>query len=153
MRLALKTQNQKQLGQSPYDAVGGKFTVDENGIPIKQSLSEDVSRAAEGDQLRLFEDPQPPVDPVLAKQAEQQAAERFAQEQELAKRKEIDDIFNQRDLQLKINELIDKYSLDNIKKEGIRFKESNKKLLNIYEVIEKERNNKKLSKEDRLPLS
>lgn len=94
--LDLFSPDQKQLGQSPYDAVGGKFTVDENGIPIKQGLSEDVSRAADGDQLRLFEDPQPAVDPVIAKQMEQQAVERFAAEQELAKRKEIDDAYRMR---------------------------------------------------------
>lgn len=96
LELDLFSPDQKQIGQSPYDAVGGKFTVDENGIPIKQGLSEDVSRAADGDQLRLFEDPQPTVDPVIAKQMEQQAAERFAAEQELAKRKEIDDAYRMR---------------------------------------------------------
>ena len=96
LELDLFSPDQKQIGQSPFDAVGGKFIVDENGIPVKQVLSEDASRAAGGDQLRLFDDPKPPVDPVLAKQAEQQAAERFAQEQELAKRKEIEDSYRQR---------------------------------------------------------
>lgn len=55
--LDLFSPDQKQLGVSPYDAVGGKWAVDENGIPVKQELSEEVSRTQEGGQARLFDDP------------------------------------------------------------------------------------------------
>ena len=94
--LDLFSPDQKQVGQSPFDAVGGKWIVDENGIPVKQMLSEEAARSADGGQMRLFEDPANPVDPVIAKRMEQQAAERFAAEQELTKRKEIDDAYRMR---------------------------------------------------------
>lgn len=96
--LDLFSTDQKQLGQSPFDAVGGKFTVDENGIPIKQMLSEEVSRTAdEGVQGRLFEDPAQPVDPVIARRMEEQAAEKARLAEEQSKQLEIEQTYKQRD--------------------------------------------------------
>jgi len=95
--LDLFSPDQKQLGQSPFDAVGGKWAVDENGIPIKQMLSEEVSRTAdEGVQGRLFEDPTQPVDPVIAKRMEEQAAEKTRLLEEQAKQLEIEEAYKQR---------------------------------------------------------
>lgn len=85
--LDLFSPDQKQLGRSPYDAVGGKWQVDENGIPVKQALSEEVSRTAdEGVQPRLFEDPTPPKDPVIAK-----AEDLARMDEEMAVRKKLEE--------------------------------------------------------------
>lgn len=94
--LDLFSPDQKQLGQSPFDAVGGKWAVDENGIPIKQMLSEEASRSADGTQGRLFEDPTQPVDPVIAKRMEEQAAEKTRLLEEQAKQLEIEEAYKQR---------------------------------------------------------
>lgn len=84
--LDLFSPDQKQLGRSPYDANFERYTVDENGIPIKQRLSEDVQRMETPEQGQLFPiDEQAPVDRFqLARQAEEQKR-MFEQQQEQAR--------------------------------------------------------------------
>lgn len=107
--LDLFSPDQKQLGVSPYDAVGGKWLVDENGIPVKQKLSEEVSRTADADQLRLFDDPKDTVDAGTQKALFEEKLAKQAEEGKITKAAQVEEMYARnaetKKLQEQVNQL------------------------------------------------
>lgn len=81
LELDLFSPDQKQIGMSPYNVDKALWHVDENGIPVKQQLSEEV--AQHGEQMDMFP-PQEPVVKELSPQGEMDAAWQQRQEAEAA---------------------------------------------------------------------
>lgn len=104
--LDLFSPDQKKLGRSPYDATPDRWAVDQNGIPYKPRLSEEVQRMEVPEQTHLFPiDEQAPVDRyTFNKRAEEQKAlyeeqlQRQDAESAAGKSREIEQAYKEREL-------------------------------------------------------